>query len=703
MAFHRLAVPTYFGGLPGGYDYINTPSLNGDPGTAAFADGKKTSGPNQGTYFVSFGEDATSADANRGFKALAENTDILDNLLRRDLALTERTANVTAASPVSAIVISGQVFVGEFGVSNTQDQRDALISVLDGNDNEIITSAGVVVKALLIHDGSNNNVVGTQSSGFYTGPTVGLNVPIPTGTTYRVYYGVRSNLASLPKDAFTSIKIRGAQEVSGEVERVLRDLHAVSGVAWNDPWLATIASLARTGMDGRYRLASISDPGTAMDTPGNGGFINRDGPAVKLRAPTYLLDAFGVVGIDKYPDPLFAMLRVERTTPATGVYDPARGGDHGLVQETPYHNYTDPNEVAYSHITGPLVLDVVPRSINASTIGGASTVTRISSTTVGSVNPDALTDSTSRRTIQVGGSDFVKDGSNRTALRKTDLIEVINNVNGQVVGTYRVDSILSATRFTVKTLTGGNPPVGPSGSAAAVRLRWLQPTLSLGGSYRAANSSDAQAVPHFFVAQPSFVTSHYDSNVIPPYAAFMSALSRRDLGVTNMSLLQAMHWGGFDLDGLMSYNGVLYGDGGIVVTGGKQRLSLNSNITQTFGIPGVGGTVTWNPLQGGHVIIRANTDWAGASAPIVYNIDTSKGYIAEPGDSFKVDIVIPPNTPAVSVTWPGTFLFSESDGVLPLATGTETTVVSYTFRYITFSVPFAGSVWLAHRTDYIIP
>jgi hypothetical protein len=702
MAFHRLVVPTYYGGLPGGYDYINSPSLNGDPGSDAFADSKKGSGPNQGTYFVAFGEDATSADANRGFKALSENTDFLDNLLHRDIAITSRTADVTAGAPVSSIVLSGQIFVGEFGIANNQANRDLLVSILDNNDNEIITSAGVTVKASLIHDGALNNVVGTQSSGFFTAPTVALNVAIPTGTTYRVYYGERTNLASLPKDAFTNIKIRGAQEVSGEVERVLRDLHNVSGTTWNDPWTATIASLALTGLDGRYRLASTSAPALAVDTPGNGGFIVRDGGAVEFRGPTYLLDTVGTVGVDKYPDPIFAMMRLKRVSPVSGTtYDLTRGGDVGIVQESPYHNTSDANEVASGHVTGPLLLDMIPRQVIANSIGGGNSFTRINPAAVATANPDALTDSTSRRTLQVGGSDFVKDGSNRTGLRRSDLIEVTNNATGQVVGTYRVDSILSTTRVTVKALTGANPPIGPSGASASVRLRWLQPTVSIGGTHRAA--TDNQGTPHFFVAAPGALHSAYDANAIVPYAAFMSALSRRDLGITNQFVLQAMAWGGFDLDGTLSYKGFLYGDGGIVTAGGKQRLSMNSTVVQTFTVANGGGSVSWDPLTGGHVIIRPTTNWTTNPSPITFAIDTTKGYIAEPGDKFRLDIIIPSGTPAVSMTWPGTFVFSDSDGVLPLNVGaivSETVVVSYQFTYITFSTPFVGTAWLATRTDY---
>lgn len=706
MPFHRLVTPTYSGGLPVGYDYINTPSdpSVGGSGVAAFMDNKKVGGPNDGTYMVAFGEDATSTFVNRGLKALAQNTDELDNLLRRDLALTNRTADVLAGAPVSSVVITGSIFVGEFGVANTQDMRDRLISVLDSNDNEIITTAGTVVKALLIHDGSNNNVVGIQTSGFRTSPTVNFNVAIPAGVTYRVYFGERSNLATLPKDAFTNIKIRGAQEVSGEVERVLRDLHAISGATWNDPWAATIASLARTGLDGRYRLASTTDPGTTQDVAGNGGFINRDGPAVRMRAPTYLLDTVGTVGIDRYPDPLFAMFRLERVSSVIGTaYDLTRGGDIFAMQESPYHNTADAAEVASGHVTGPLLLDAIPRSLTASTIGGGALMTRINPAAVATVNPDALTDTTSRRTLQVGGSDFVRDGSGRTALRKTDLIEVINNATGQVVGTYRVDTVLSATRFTVRALTGALPPIGPSGASASVRLRWLQPTLSMGGTHRAA--TDAQGTPHFMVAAPGILHSTYDGNAVVPYAAFLAASSRRDIGITNLNLLEAMAWGGFGLDGQISYGGRLYGDGGLVVTGGKQRLGLISKLQQRFNIPNGGATLSWNPLLGGQVVIQPSTNWTTNPTTIVFSILTAGGYVAEAGDEFTVDIVIPSGTPAVSVTWPGDFKFSDGDDVLPLDVGTpsaETVVVSYHFHYMSFTSPSSTSGWYAKRVDYSI-
>src|SRR5262245_10462430 len=117
MGFHRQTTPTYFGALPVGYDYIN----NLLSGTPAFAHGAKVGGPNAGTYFVAFGEDATSSDFNRPHKALAENCDILDDYAHRDLAVPVKTSDVVAGGGgVSSIVLTGPgIFIGEGGTPNT--------------------------------------------------------------------------------------------------------------------------------------------------------------------------------------------------------------------------------------------------------------------------------------------------------------------------------------------------------------------------------------------------------------------------------------------------------------------------------------------------------------------------------------------------------------------------------------------------------
>src|SRR5579862_2419668 len=99
MPFHRLTVPSYNGGLPAGYDYVN----NAVSGTPAPANGVLVAGPNTGSYFIGFGDDGTSANANRPNMALAQNTDYLDNLLHQDIAVPAVSSTITSAGDTSFV------------------------------------------------------------------------------------------------------------------------------------------------------------------------------------------------------------------------------------------------------------------------------------------------------------------------------------------------------------------------------------------------------------------------------------------------------------------------------------------------------------------------------------------------------------------------------------------------------------------------
>lgn len=209
MPFHRLTVPSYSGGLPGGYDYIN----NQISGTPAAADGAKSGGPNSGTYFVAFGEDATSSNFNRSAKALAQNCDYLDDLLRRDLAIrTIRGDELVAGSPKTTVTLTGPgVFLGAPGTPNTTAGLATIFQILDDNDREIVdpgTGTECTVTAI-------SDTVGTNFSAGNVDLTVTPGIPI--GVTFRVVYGIRSSLATMPVDTLTNVIIRGAQEVPGEL------------------------------------------------------------------------------------------------------------------------------------------------------------------------------------------------------------------------------------------------------------------------------------------------------------------------------------------------------------------------------------------------------------------------------------------------------------------------------------------------------
>lgn len=237
MAFHRFTVPNYTGGLPGGYDYIN----NAVVGTPALVAGPRADGgPNNGTYFVGFGEDGRSVFTNRGLAALAENTDHLDDLLRRDLAVCAITSLVTAPSPTSAVTLIGPgIFLGAVGTPNTAAGINTFIEILDNEDKEIIDASGVRCVVTSISGGS------VGSGGFSAGNvTLTVTPAIPTGKQYRVYYGIRGNLATLPVDALTNIKIRSAQEVSALLEAP--GGAALVGAAAGPAWLSGTTNPAAT-------------------------------------------------------------------------------------------------------------------------------------------------------------------------------------------------------------------------------------------------------------------------------------------------------------------------------------------------------------------------------------------------------------------------------------------------------------------------
>lgn len=215
MAFHRLNVPGYTGGLPGGYDYINDPSANGDPGAPAPADGKKGSASapgdeNEGTYFVAFSEPADAIFVNRPAQALAENTDFLDDLLHADIAVPTYFDVASGHGGTSSVVLTGDVFVGT-GVSNTSGNRNQLVQIVDPTTERPLVwqvSAGPPVvhgtaEVFLIHDGSSVNQVG---NGFYTNPTVQLTGTIPDTSAFRVLFYVRGNIANLADSSYSRLQ-----------------------------------------------------------------------------------------------------------------------------------------------------------------------------------------------------------------------------------------------------------------------------------------------------------------------------------------------------------------------------------------------------------------------------------------------------------------------------------------------------------------
>jgi len=118
VGFHRLIVPVYAGGLRVGDDYIN----NALVGTPAPADAVLGAGTYSGSYFFGEYDQVTGAAINRGFQALSENCDFLDDALEAFNAdiLALQAADVIHTADIAQLVIDmGSLTLGAITDANT--------------------------------------------------------------------------------------------------------------------------------------------------------------------------------------------------------------------------------------------------------------------------------------------------------------------------------------------------------------------------------------------------------------------------------------------------------------------------------------------------------------------------------------------------------------------------------------------------------
>lgn len=290
MPFHRFTDPAYYpgsgGAFPGSvwgatYDRINVTSggVGGGDGSA-FANPQLTSGPNNGSYFLGYGDAGTSGNFNRAARALAENCDLLDDVVHRSLAVPTRTVDVAPVGQVNYILAAG-TWVGDSVSTPLTD----LFSVLDENGNEIVDNdqnppLKVVVSGLVgaaVGDGFTTAVV-----------TVNFNTPINNDmcTTFCIYYAERSTLATMGTDALMKIKVRAAEEVTAKVEEVIKLLKwdGTSPNAWDTTPSKNVYNIAYSGLDELYRLGTTRAAAVpswwptvrSLDNAGAGGWYTKD-------------------------------------------------------------------------------------------------------------------------------------------------------------------------------------------------------------------------------------------------------------------------------------------------------------------------------------------------------------------------------------------------------------------------------------------
>lgn len=283
--FHRLENPpadyvTGGGTLPAGYDYINndpTSASGSASGERAVANsGPKVSGFNSGTYFLAWRDSGLSANVNRPLEALAENTDHLDNLLRRRQAVPKSVAVVTLGGE-TYIQISDWVWCGD----NVADPPYMLVQALesDGFSEATFESGGFRYQTSVTDIKDSTGAVSVVGSGWVENPRVYIGLGASPQNLLLVY-GSRSSPASHHPGALT--ELHAFYSAPFKLQELL--WYIKGGTSFSSVWSAAPPSnlfdLRAKTLNHSYR-AWDSDGG---GTPGAGAVITRDSTAVTVES-----------------------------------------------------------------------------------------------------------------------------------------------------------------------------------------------------------------------------------------------------------------------------------------------------------------------------------------------------------------------------------------------------------------------------------
>jgi hypothetical protein len=182
-----------------------------------------------GGRFVGFGEDATSAIANRPAWALSSNIDYIYQKYAAPIAIPQMDKFISEGA--SSYDLTALIFCGDDTYPPDHDAAEGLMllfSVLDDQYNALTDGDGNEVRVSRVMDTADTNPV--YGTGFVQSPVVhfctvnpktGVLVLdpylIPADQVVRIAYGVASSLESLPVDAFTRYKVMSGEEVPAGV------------------------------------------------------------------------------------------------------------------------------------------------------------------------------------------------------------------------------------------------------------------------------------------------------------------------------------------------------------------------------------------------------------------------------------------------------------------------------------------------------
>ncbi len=522
MTFRRLAVPTYFGGLPAaGYAYIN----NAVAGTPSVFDTGKIGGVNAGTFFIAFGEDATTLNTNRANKALAENCDWLDDLLNTSQVVM-RSVSGTTVGATTSIVVTGDIYVGGSAetpaVVDNQDTRNTMIRMINANGNDIVVG-GVTAEVLKIHDGAAVSQVGVPAGGFYTNPTIDLTVSVPNGTSYTIYYLTRRSLSDIiqnkPSEFFAS-QVRSLGKTPG-----------YSLIRFDDLYLH--------GMDERYRRASAYDatppaqwPGVApvADTPGNGAWFVKDGYPVAGYVTAATRAAYsGSVGIEEaYCGATFYAELDLSFIPSTSAHRGSAGSGFVVAGRARTDSASDPMSsdpglFGFAHFT---------RRVASSGSGGTTTHFLVG---------DPVTMAVDQATLGGGGAWYRNlAGADRSGVVKDyDIFVMTEDATGDLFY-FTVGDITNATVATLRYLDGSHPNL----VGAFTIVEWLSPLFY--SAEGAAGYYTSQGFGNTLEPAHAGVTIAETPGVRNPVSLIAQRKYLRLFAADQLGTSRTMGWGGFN-------------------------------------------------------------------------------------------------------------------------------------------------------------
>ena len=468
--FHRLTDTKFATG-----DYVRTgynspiPNavvdwLNNPPGdtTQAPASGPivNAGNPYNGSYLIGGKEDAVDAYANRSAAALGRDIDDIDDSVRRGIATLSSVAWTSPTPAVSTYTFAA----GTIAYMGNGSAPAECIEIIDSSNYASLVGSGgqKIQPSTWTYSGA------IDAAGFAEITSVTFNDVIPGGVSCLLFYGAKTAVAEIPRDALLRY-LHSVPEISNVVQQMLLRLHAPVGStlqeAWNATWDSTIAELTLSGLNDRYNCADhceatdtvpytvlqevqAFDPGwpvPAVNLPGAGGWMVRRGMApssISLRTS----------GLPLETDKLNACWRAVIADAATA------GGSVGYAVQGGRNTYSSDAERGagfaaqlYHHPVKMLVGDwysgdaytVLPVGANATMLYSAGELTC------------TLTELTTWFTKDV-------DGVLRTGINTgVDMLEVIDHSGLEPAAKYWViHRFIDQHTCVLRTLTGAVAPVG---------------------------------------------------------------------------------------------------------------------------------------------------------------------------------------------------------------------------------------------------